>query len=48
MKRINKIVPKVKGEIKPRTQLEKLERFQKINPVGIQGLIKAFDLDVNL
>lgn len=48
MKPINKIKPKLVGEKKPNTQKEKLDRFKKINPVGIQDLIDTFELDVNL
>lgn len=45
-KKITKVRPKT--EPKPKTVTEKLERLKTINPAGMAGLIKAFDLDVNL
>lgn len=46
-KRATKLRVKPKGEEKPKTQKEKLERLEKINP-QLRGLIDTFDLEVNL
>lgn len=38
---------RVKTKDKPKTQKEKLERLEKINP-QLRGFIDAFELEVNL